>query len=94
MGPLVGAAASKFAGFELRMTLSVCPHPLPQEVPPASDWLLLPTESRRGLSPSPHRLQAMTANSPNWQIRGEPPGQPSVSALQTVPAAFGHRAGY
>lgn len=76
------------------MTLSVCPHPLPQEVPPASDWPLLLNESRCGLIPSPHRLQAMTANSPNWQMRGETPGQPSVSALQIVLAAFGHWGGY
>lgn len=50
---------------------------IPQEVPPASDWTLLPTESRHGLSPQ-HRLQAMTTRSQNWQVDRDPRASPPL----------------
>lgn len=54
--PQAGAAPSKLDNRQFS-SLGQIEEGIPQEAPPASDWPLLPTESRRGLSPQ-HRLQA------------------------------------
>lgn len=63
---------------------------IPQEAPPASDWPLLPTESRRGLSPQ-RRLQATNDHTVSKLASQPKPTRQPRHRPADCPVAFGHR---